>query len=192
MIAEYNSYEVATDSSDSESEHEVSYNNNFVYVDLLGFKAGRGRFICKEFCLIDDKYEFHTLVKSSISFNKLSSHCKRHVEVATKYYHALTYSCGDLSAAELVKKVLPNIRNKIVLVKYQHSSDWLKYIFRHHLEEIKCFTLNEINYDVSSSNMRKKSLNRICDYHNSIYGWKDGVCALSRALELRHIVSNNK
>lgn len=136
---------------------EELFGDNFVYADLLGFRGDLGKFICKEFCLVDAKFVFHSLVKSSIEFHKLSSFYKRHAEVDTKWHHALSYDCGDVSIDELVTKVLPKIRNKIVLVYHSQKANWLRYIFRHHSKEIECVTKecqkNEIGINKTIKNV---------------------------------------
>lgn len=46
--------------------------SNVVFMDVQGFKAMRGRIICKEICVIADDEKFHSIVKSPYSYNKLN------------------------------------------------------------------------------------------------------------------------
>lgn len=180
-----------TSSSDSsDNENEEPFNDQLVYVDLLCFKGTRGSFICKEFSIVDSrKNAFHTLVKSSISFHRLPPYYKRHANYDTKYVHGLSFKCGHISTSELVRTIIPKFRNKVILVEHDQKVTWLKHIFRHHHEELKCVTLNEMNYNDS---FMKYSTSKICDYHNNLYGWKDGLCTLSTAHKLRKMSQRNE
>lgn len=183
-----------SETSDSDSNDNHCNINNIVCVDLLGFKAGLGKFICKEFCLVSaEKICFHTFVKSSINFKKLSGYHKRHVEFDTKYRHGIPFdekkSLSTITVSELITEVLPKLSNKIILVHSEQKADWFKYIFRHHSKAIHAvMTLNEINNDEFP---KKTPTFRICEYHNKIYGWGTGPCALSTVLQLRYFAKKN-
>lgn len=174
-------------SSESDSsDNEETYNDQFIYVDLLGFRAGFGKFICKEFSLVDKKYFFHALIKSSIMLHKLNSFYKLHAEVDAKYYHRLSYCCGDMPVSELVSKMIPKLRNKVILVEHIQKANQLKYIFRHCEEKLNCITLDQLNYNKDRIKIASYAM---CDYHKKVYGWEDRViCTLSTALTLRDIV----
>lgn len=160
----------------------------FVFIDLHGFKAPRGRFICKEICCVDDNSVFHALVKSSYPFNKLNSYCKRQANWLTKYFHGLTFDCGDTSIDSVLNIVYPKIIEKTVIVKGIEKVPWVKYMFRHY-GYIECINIEDLDYDREAARFSEPY--DICAYHNEVFGWKEGPCALSGALKLKDIANKN-
>lgn len=169
----------------SRSIDEQDTYNDFICIDILGFRAKSGVFVCKEFCLIDKEYIFHTLIETPPIFPKLNSMYRYHLEYNLKYGHQLSLECGDITISNLICQVLPKIQNKIILVEHFVTAKFLNYIFRH-CSRINCITLDEIGCKTNS--IKKKITYALCDYHNKVYGWdRDGPCALSTALKLKTV-----
>lgn len=161
--------------------------DDFICIDLLGFRAKHGVFVCKEFCLIEKEYVFHTLIKNPSVFPKLNSLYQCHVDYNIKHGHRLSFECGDMPISELVCKIFPKIQNKVVLVEHFVKARFLDYIFRKH-SNIKCVTLDQIGCSISAI---KPFSYELCDYHNRVYGWdRDGPCALTTAFKLRDAAKN--
>lgn len=127
---------------------------DYIFVDLLGFKSYRNRFICKEFCLIDNQYTFHTLVKSPYIFNKLLPYYKRHAFWLTNFYHSLSYDCGEISRIEIKEKLYKILANRKVAVKGAEKIKWLQAMFRDYCN-IECVNFDDLDYDHS---LQKKIL----------------------------------
>lgn len=159
---------------------------DFVFVDVQGFRAPR-KFICKEFCLIDNDYEFHAIVKSTISFNQLSSDYKRNADWLTRFYHGIKFDSGDVDIKDVTRTIYPKIRGKTVLVKGEQKVNFFNYIFRRY-PNINCVNIENLNFDL---NLHNEEPYDICDYHNEVFGWKEGPCAYANALKLTDILINN-
>lgn len=100
--------------------------NNYVYVDVQGFRTSRNRFICKEFCLVDGDFIYHTFVKSPYSFNKMPEYYRRQANWLMNRYHGIKYSYGDTYIIEMKQKMFAKVRNKTILVKGIQKISWLK------------------------------------------------------------------
>lgn len=174
------------DEMDDDSIYKLP--NDFIFIDLQGFKTYGNRFICKEFCIVKGDSLYHTLVKSTYPLEHMSSYYKRQANWLTKYYHRLTYDCGDIHITELKRKVFPEIQNKKVLVKGEEKVKWLKDIFRSH-GVIDCINIESLDYDLS---LRKSEANNMCDYHRNVFRWREGPCAMRNALMLQDIMLQNK
>lgn len=70
--------------------------NDYVFVDVQGFKGNHNRFICKEFCLIDGVDVFHELIRSPFPLNRLSAHLRTQANWLTRNFHGLNFEDGDL------------------------------------------------------------------------------------------------
>lgn len=156
-------------------------NANYVFVDIQGFKVNARTFIVKEFCLINGECLFHYIVKSPISFNRLSETYRRQARYLTNHFHGLSFDCGDIAIQQLTEKIFPQLENKIVLVKGLQKVSWLKQIFQGR-GEVLC-----INIESFTSIWEVKSHDEyeICDYHNRKFGWSPCVCAISNAIKLQ-------
>lgn len=175
------------DDDDDDSIYETP--NEFVFIDLQGFKTHGNRFICKEFCLVDGDYLYHAIVKSTYPLEKMSSNYKRQAKWLTECYYRLTFDCGDIHISELKEKIFPEIQNKTVLVKGEEKVKWLKDIFRSH-GLIDCINIENLDYDLT---LRKPEAHNMCAYHKIEFRWrKDGPCAMRNALMLQNIVFQNK
>lgn len=149
------------DFSEKEKDDEF-IQNNFVFVDIQGFKTYCERFICKEFCLVsDDKDDFyHAIVKSPYAFEKVPSFYKRQVKWLTKHIHGLTYNCGDVHMIPVIQDTYAKLMKKIVIVKGVEKVKWIKHIYRN-CGEIDCINFEDLDVD---TNLEKIHSN-MCDYH---------------------------
>lgn len=162
--------------------------DKFVYIDVQGFITFKNRFMCKEFCLVDGDYIFHTFVKSPYSFKKMPSHYQRKANWLTHRFHGIQYECGDINILELREKIFPEIQGKTILVKGLQKVRWLEDIF-HKCGEIDCKNIEDTPCDL---NLRSTEWYEICDYHKEIYGiWNKASCAKSTALMLQDVANNN-
>lgn len=157
---------------------------HWVYVDLQGFKVNKNRFMCKEFCLLDGNEKFHAIVKSWFPHNKLLYHYKRQIEWLSKYFHGLTYDCGDMDIDQLTEIVYPKLVGKTVIVKGSDKINWLKYIFRNY-GDISCRNIEDLDYDIDETEQNK------CEYHNEQYPCWKYRCAMSNALKLQDTANKN-
>lgn len=160
----------------------------WVFVDLQGYKISYSRFMCKEFCLINGQEKFHAIVKSWYPYNKIMSLYKRQIEWLSKNFHKLDYNCGDLDINELTKLVYPKLLGKVVIVKGADKIKWMKYIFRKY-GDISCRNIEDLSYEMSDQwNGNNYAL---CEYHNALYGWSKCHCAMSNALKIQDISNIN-
>lgn len=162
---------------------DITETNDFVIVDLQGFRTIRNRFIVKEFCLLDGDYKFHALVKSPFSFKQLPSYYQRIANWLTKNFHGLTFDCGDINVNELINSTYPHLEGKKILVKGAQKIQWLQYLFRK-CGEIDCVNVEDFGFNTIDITDQYYD---VCYYHNNLYGWSDCHCALSNALKLHGI-----
>lgn len=161
--------------------------HDFVFIDLQGFKHYRGRFMCKEFCLVDEDYMYHAIVRANYHFHKMIPRYQRQVNWLIKNYHGLTFYCGDTYIDDLREKVFPKIQNKKILVKGDEKVKWLQYIFRHY-GTIDCSNIENLDFDLT---LRNADPYENCDYHTELFGHDECPCAMSNALKLQDIVLKN-
>lgn len=166
-----------------------SIHNFYVYVDLQGFKKTKNRLICKEFCLVDDNgYKFHAFVKPTIEFKKLPSFNKRQAIWLMNNHHKIDYDFGDMDPFELRDQMYPKMENKIVFVKGLEKVKWLKYMFRNH-GEIECYDIDSQGFDAT---LKQSDPYDVCEFHNHVFGWTQGPCAMSTALMVQDLAHKNR
>lgn len=164
-----------------------STHNYYVYVDIQGFKKPRG-FICKEFCLVDDNgYKFHAFVRPTCRLKELPAFKRRQAVWLMNNHHKIDYDFGDMDPFDLRDQMYPKMENKIVLLKGLDKINWLKYMFRKH-GEIECLDINSMDFDTS---LKQTDPYDICDYHNQVFGWTPGPCAMSTVLLVQDLVHKN-
>lgn len=181
------------DDSDSEvdsiidSESICKMFETVAYADIEGFKAQRGRFICKEICVINNDNYYHAIVKPPFNFKYLNEFYQRHASWWCRNYHRLTFDCGDTHINKATEKAFMMLMNKKVLVKNAQKAEWFRYIFRH------CGSIDFIPIDKMELNktMAPNEMFEICEYHNRVFGWSEAHCCLSDALKLRKIAIQN-
>lgn len=167
---------------------ENKYYNNFVYVDVQGFRTFHNRFMCKEFCLVDGDFIYHALVKSPYSFNKMPAYYQRQANWLINQYHRIKYDCGDVHINELKEATFSRIENKTILVKGVQKISWLKHMFRD-CGNIECVNVEDLDeFDLTD---RRTEPYDVCEYHNKIFGWTQGPCAMTTALMLQDLTLKN-
>lgn len=158
--------------------------NNLVFVDVQGFKGPHKQFLCKEFCLIDDNFIYHTFVKSEFNFNELPPYYQRQTKWLTNRYHGIKFETGDTSMDDLKKHIFPRLQNKLILVKGLQKVSWLEKMFDD-FGTIECVNVEDLEeFDL---NLRNSRPYEVCDYHNKIFRWTVGPCAKSTALMLQDV-----
>lgn len=163
----------------------VNQNEQYVYIDVQGFKMSRNRFMCKEFCLVDGEFKYHSFYKSPFSMNKLSKFYQRQANWLTKHYHRIMYNYGDANIIELKQNLISKVQNRIVLVKGVGKTEWLKYIFRDCVE-IQCYNIEDLNFDL---NVMKKNYN-VCQYHRQYFS-ENGPCAMTNAFMIQDLCNKH-
>lgn len=162
--------------------------NDYVYVDIQGFKMPGNAFMCKEFCLLDDNnYTFHAFIKSTTPFIQLPTFYKRQANWLMDNYHKIDYNFGDINLFDLCDQMFPKIQNKIVLVKGLEKTKWLKKMFRDY-GEIECLDIDSLHFDTS---LKQADPYNVCDYHNQVFNWTKGPCAMSTALMIQDLAHKN-
>lgn len=186
----------SSSSSISESEKVMSetelqkYCQNAIFIDLRGFRSGFGRFVCKEFCLIDsDGNIYHKFIKSSFPAHKLKFANQLKIEYEEKYGHRIPYDYGDTNIVKLIADILPKLdANKTIFVRDAIVRHYLKYIFRNYcqFDDDWLKTVHQMKFDTSSISEELQLL-PFCDFHNAAFGWSSGPCAKNITLKLRYI-----
>lgn len=177
-----------SDSDFSDYEENSLLDYDYIFVDMLGFKSYRNRFICKEFCLIDNEFTFHTLVASPYIFNKIPLHYKRQAYWLTNFYHGLSYDLGETSIIEIKEKLYKRFENRKVAVKGAEKVKWLQFMFRDCCE-IECVNFDDLDYEHSwQIDLPQKKL---CNYHDDT-NLVHPECALKNTLLMQNISSKNR
>lgn len=192
---------VSSSSSSSSDEHEKMLNEieisrlcgNVVFVDLRGFRANFGRFICKEFCLIDSVGKiYHNFVQSSYPINRLKHFHQLKAEYQQKFGHRIPYDYGNISIVELITDTYRKLGTaKTVMVRDVFDARNLKYIFRNCIDFNDCITLSHLDFDPSSISTKLDVL-PYCDFHNTVFGWSSGPCAKNIASKLRYVYAETQ
>lgn len=193
----------SSDSSSSSSSSEnvellndtdfSEFCKDMVFVDLRGFRSRYGRFICKEFCLIDNSRRiYHQFVQSQFPVEKLKYEHQIKVQWEEKVGHKIPYDYGDINIIELITDTHDRFNGKTVLVSSSVDKRHLKYIFRN-CSEIKCITLDDdLDFDENTIS-NELDLLPLCDFHNRVFGWdKKPRCAKNTALRLRYIYTKSQ
>lgn len=162
--------------------------DKIAFADVQGFRAQNGRFICKEICVISGEKTYHAIVQSPFSFEKLRPIYKRQAISRTKFYHGLTFECGDTNIIQAVQETYMMMLNKKVFVKNREKLNWMRYIFRS-CPPIEYVDIETLQLDLNSKNYDDFD---ICEYHNDVFGWKEGPCSLSNVLKLQDLIRKNE
>lgn len=164
-----------------QEEDKLKLINDFVFVDLQGFKAKRQTFIVKEFCLLDGGYQYHAIIKSPFKFDRLTDTYKRQANYLTKHFHGIPFDLGDISREQFTEVTFPRIKERRILVKGSEKVYWMKKVFQKK-GEIDCVNIEDLiwNWHVESHEEYE-----ICEYHNLKFGWSPCVCALSNAIKIK-------
>lgn len=173
--------------SDSDCEENSLLDYNYIFVDIQGFKTYRNRSICKEICVIDNEYTFHTLVKSPYIINKMPSHYQRQAFWLTNFYHGLKYESGDMSIIEVKEKLYKRLGDRKIAIKGSEKIKWLQFMFRDCCE-IDCINFDDLDYDPI---LRNYVPQKICNYHIDV-NLRQPKCAFANTLLMQAISSENR
>lgn len=187
--------DIGPDFMEIDAEEELDFmgindeeNKGLVFVDIQGFRSRNNHFICKEFCLVSTDETYHTIVKSPYKFERLPEYHRRQANWLTRFFHGLTYDCGDVRLIDVLQTVYPKLVGKKIIVKGIQKVGWLKYMFRN-CGEIECVNIEDLGYCKTLHDSPIQHEN--CNYHKEKY-WRKWHCALEIALKLQEIVANNK
>lgn len=193
MMIDENSSGSDSDNCSNEDEQMLSetdivpYCKDTIFIDLRGFRSNFGRFICKEFCLIDsDGSIYHKFIKSPFRKTILKYTHQLKVDYQEKYGHRIPYDYGGTNVIQLLAdtSLKFNGGDKKILVRDKMVEHNLKYIYRNIFQFQDIITLKNLNQEV-----KPKALDLLpyCHFHNNLFGWSDGPCAMNIALRLRYI-----
>lgn len=189
LIDECNSSSGRSESEDILNEIDLQkYCENTIFIDMRGFQSNFGRFICKEFCLIDtDGDIYHKFIKSSFPVNKLKYEHQLKVDLEQKWGHRIPYDYGNTGVVELIIDIYRKIdTNKKIFVRDPRILHRLKYLLRNFCQIDDHYnTLCQLNFDKTTLS-KKLSILPYCDFHNSAFGLSNGPCAKNTAHKLRH------
>lgn len=173
---------------DVDCNDELFHNSyeNYIFVDMQGFKSYRNRFICKEFCLIDGNDVYHAMIRSPYKFERLSSHYRRQAQWLNRNYHGLSFDGGDVHIIEMKQKIFPKVLGKTILVKGVEKVNWLQHMFRD-CGEINCVNVEDLNIDHSF----EYNSYDICKNHRKTLTQKQYICAKTNAMMLQDIAKRN-
>lgn len=161
---------------------------DFVFVDVQGFKIRDGIFIPKEFCLVHENYEFHTIVKSPYKYNLLSSSQKRQVDWLTDRYHGLNFDAGSISIAALAGSTMEHVYGKIVIVKGSEKAKWVRDIYKKWCNvTINCINIERTDPMFQFQLRSRKDIDDICPYHKILHRFTTCHCALSHSHNLQQL-----
>lgn len=163
-------------------------NNDFVFVDVQGFKTTGNTFIVKEFCLVlydQNGSEFHVLVKSPCNLVDLSEGYRREANWLTCARHGLLFDSGNTTLADLVEQTVTHIHGKTVVVKGAEKVEWVRKIYENY-DAIDCVNVEDLHPSFQFAARVNSDIKTICSHHSEIT-FKDVLCfcALSHARELR-------
>lgn len=165
----------------------------FVFVDIQGFKTIGNAFVVKEFCLVDGDYIYHTLVQSPCKRSELMNAYRREADWLTYVYHGLKFDSGSLTLYDLVRNTFERVVDRTVLVKGVEKVKWVKQIYNI-VDNINlhCVNVEDTHSAFSFAVKPTRDIQKLCPHHaelrqNNI----DCHCALANALELQDFVGNN-
>lgn len=168
----------------SSSEYNNCY--GFVFIDMVGFNNGH-HFICQEFSLVADDYEYHTLIKPPYGLDYLPLHERQKELWEIEHLHGLRYDGGTIDLTQLVEMVYPHIKSKRIIVENDFKRRLLKDMFTG-CGEIDCIKIRDMGFD---TDLQGRDEYPICNKHNKLFAQPTCECALSTALKLRDITESN-
>lgn len=157
----------------------------FAFVDLQGFNSNEN-FVVKEICILTKNLKFHEIVKSPHSFSDLTSKYKQQVKWLENNYHGLRWSQGYITQEELLKTIVPILRNKFIFVKGSNKLRWLREMldqqikFCVNIEDMDCNI--KLSYPISKDCIDQENEKvKCCNKHT----FMKSHCALRNALLIR-------
>lgn len=167
--------------------------NEFVVIDVQGFKTVGNTFIVKEFCLLQNNFEFHCMVKSPFTYEELPPPYKSEAEFLAHAYHGLDFDMGTISLDDLVRHTVDHVRGKTVFVKGVEKLKWVREMYEDWLDYKEC-EFNVINiedhYPMFYFHTKKITEAReSCPFHERLTS--DTVhCALSQARQMTFLFAH--
>lgn len=177
--------------------------NDYVFIDVQGFKTTGNIFIVKEFCLLYGDYKFHANVQSPYGFNVLTDRYRREANWLTDYFHGLLFDSGDITLTDLVEKTLKDVyrivedkeesRNvAVVVVKGIEKCKWVREMYKRFCGvDINCVNIEDLYPSFRFSVRSDNAIRTICFLHrrrrqnNNNNSINNGCnCALSHAQDL--------
>lgn len=100
---------------------------DYIFVDLQGFKWSNNEFIIKEFALATNEYTQVFLVKPPYSFSRLSPNEKRHITWVEKNCGIL-WREGFIDYREFQRIIVNYLKDKKIFVKGLEKVQWVKHL----------------------------------------------------------------
>lgn len=177
--------------TDSEEEEESSNNecSGYVFIDMIGFdNHDRDHFICKEFALIADDFEYHAIIKSPYNFNKLPLIDQQMSICEINNLHGLKYEDGNVHLTDVIQTVYPYLMGKTIILEDSYKIKMLQYMFRN-CGELICININH-KFDMDYRSKDKDEY-PICSNHTEIFDKTECECALTTVQILKEVIKNN-
>lgn len=111
------------------ASRQSKFYNDFVFVDMLGIEFGVPEFVCKEFCLIDGDFKFHTTIKSPYGFGTLKHHQQESVLWDIPRFGGIPWNRGDMCLHDFLNKISERLADKKVIVVDENKRRHLKNFF---------------------------------------------------------------
>lgn len=98
---------------------------DFIFVDLQGFKTSTNEFVLKELAIACKKFTQVFLVKPPYPFKSLTSNEMKHVKWIEKH-RGIRWSEGYIDYREFSRLIKTYFLNKIIIVKGLEKTKWLQ------------------------------------------------------------------
>lgn len=155
--------------------------NRIVFGDMQGFKTNSNKFIVKEFCLLNDDFKIHDIIRSPLRFIQLSENCQKQASWLTKYFHGLRFDEGLITLEKLVSKASKHMNGRMVIVKGNEKVAWFNQIFGAYAE-FSCVNIDNLDAIMFTE---IDEFNNNCNYHCRLHSDSRVHCALTNTLNLR-------
>lgn len=164
---------------------EEQKNDNFVFIDMQGFKTYGNKFIVKEFCLMQAKQNVivHDIVKSPFDYHCLGGLYRSLAHYNTTKHHGLYFDIGNITKHKLIQSTLKHVDGKTIIVKGVEKVQWVRQLYENYHCDVHCENIEDwirFNFRFKTS----KEIAEICSFHKPIAGDVCCHCALSQAQEL--------
>lgn len=147
---------------------------NFLFVDLQGFKNYKNQFIIKEFALAMSEYTQIFLIKPPYHFLKLDSNERKQVKWMENN-RGILWSEGYIDYNEFRRIIKPVLLNQNIFVKGQEKVKWVREL----CENCNIVDLGEKGYP-NFSRLYKKylkdNINFNCFVHKNHCALKNVIC----------------
>lgn len=160
-------------------------NDDFVFIDIQGFKTYGNKIIVKEFCLLHDDFVFHDIVKSPFPYRDLGGLYRSSALWNTYNHHGLYFDVGNTTLYQLIQSTLEHVVDKTIIVKGAEKVQWVKQIYENYCD-VHCENIEEWNpFNFSFKTVQE--ISEVCPFHELVVGFSSCHCALAQAQELRTI-----